>query len=158
MSFVKRGLRVTAFASTEDVLGRDQRIFEQNEGLTDEVIEGLLVRATERVLSKIETSDWYRKRFQGQPPRADANRVKARQNDFTDLTIYVALGEYILPLVADFDAEDESERSKMAYYTVKANKMFEELIQAGDWYDFSGSGSIDLEDIRKGKINLRRVR
>ena len=158
MSFVKRGLRIIALADTVDVHARDQRIFDQNEGLTDEVVEAALVRATERIQTRIKDSGWYRAQYSVPVPDVELSRIRARQNDFTDLCVYQALAEFILPQYADFDSEDESERNKMSYYTTKANALFEELIQAGDWYDFSDTGTIRVSDIKPGTNQRRRVR
>ena len=158
MSFVKRGLRVVALADIQDVLDTDQRIFEQNEGLTDEVIEAALQRASERVLNKIQDTSWWRDKFPKPTPALDAARIRARQNDFTDLTVYLALSEIILPRIAEFDTEEESERNKMSYYSTKWNALFNELITNGDWYDFSGSGAITVADIQPGSAERRRVR
>lgn len=158
MSFVKRGLRVVALADIQDVLDTDQRIFEQNEGLTDEVLEAALARASERVLNKIQDTSWWRDKFPKPTPALDAARIRARQNDFTDLTVYLALSEIILPRIAEFDTEEESERNKMSYYSVKWNALFNELITNGDWYDFSGSGAITAADIQPGAAERRRVR
>ena len=158
MSFVKRGLRVVALADIQDVLDTDQRIFEQNEGLTDEVLEAALARASERVLNKIQDTSWWRDKFPKPTPALDAARIRARQNDFTDLTVYLALSEIILPRIAEFDTEEESERNKMSYYSAKWNALFNELIANGDWYDFSGSGAITAADIQPGSAERRRVR
>lgn len=158
MSFVKRGLRVVALADIQDVLDTDQRIFEQNEGLTDEVLEAALVRASERVLNKIQDTSWWRDKFPKPTPALDAARIRARHNDFTDLTVYLALSEIILPRIAEFDTEEESERNKMSYYSMKWNALFNELITNGDWYDFSGSGAITAADIQPGSVERRRVR
>lgn len=158
MSFVKRGLRVVALADVQAVRDTDQRIFEQNEGLTDDVIEAALERASERVLNKIKNTSWWMEKFPKPTPAPDAAKIRARQNDFTDLTVYLALAEIILPRIAEFDAEEESERNKMSYYSTKWNALFTELIQAGDWYDFGNSGAITAEDIKPGVVNRRRVR
>lgn len=158
MSFIKRGLKVLSFAEPSDVQARDQRIFEQNEGLTDDVIEANLIRATERILSKIKQTAWWKDQFPKPTPDVNATKIKARQNDFTDLCVYQALAEYTLPLVAEFDSEEESERSKMSYYQMKASSLFQELIESGDWYDFSNSGSIQTIDIKPGFAERRRIR
>lgn len=168
MAFLKTGNRVLSFATFSDVTDRDQRLFESNEGLTEDNVEGLLIRATERILSKIRASDWWQGYYVNRSPAGirtvadipapDANKVIMRQNDFTDLCVYTALGEYILPMIADFGTEDNAERQKMGYYVQKANELFGELITAGDWYDFDGTGTISSSEKQPGFVNLRRVR
>jgi hypothetical protein len=158
MSFIKKGSAIISFADAQDVEDRDQRIFEQNEGLTSDVVEGALIRATERILSKIKNTDWYKGRFDGVVPDVDPKLIKSRLNDFTDLTVYTALAEYILPSVADFDSEDNSERSKMSYYTARSTQLFEELIQGGDFYDFNNDGIVSLNESKPGSTLRKRIR
>jgi hypothetical protein len=86
------------------------------------------------------------------------NRIKDRENDFTDLCVYTALSEFILPSIADFGNEDSAERQKMGYYTQKASSLFSELVQSGDWYDFDNSGTISSSEKQPGQYNLKRVR
>jgi hypothetical protein len=86
------------------------------------------------------------------------NKIQARQNDFTDLCVYYALYNYILPKIADFSEENNAERQKMGYYNQKFDSLFGELIRQGDWYDFDGSAVIDSDDKSPGVWNLRRVR
>ncbi len=147
MSFIKKNGKIISFASYDDVLTIDQRIFEQNEGLDDaELIEDYLIRSTEKILSLIRDNPWYKDRFDGAVPAVDPALITGRTNDFNDLTIYYALAYYILPSVADFDTEDKSERNKMSYYVGRYNALFEELLAAGDWYDFVTAGATDTKD------------
>jgi hypothetical protein len=159
MSFIKKGSSVISFADASDVEARDQRIFDQNEGLTTDIIEAALIRATERILFKIKSTNWWKDHY-GSSTVAEVNPtlIINRKNDFTDLCVYQALAEFILPLVADFDSVDNSERSKMAYYTSKADALFIELITAGDWYDFNADGVITTDESTPGAINLKRIR
>lgn len=157
MSFIKKGSVIISFADEQNVQDIDQRIFEQNEGISD-VIENALIRATERILSKIKGSDWYKSRYTGIVPDVDTKLIKARLNDFTDLTVFTALAEYILPSVADFDDVDTSERSKMSFYQARATALFEELIQAGDWYDFNNDGMISVSEAKPGTTLRKRIR
>jgi len=172
MAFLTSGTTVISFAEYQDVLDRDQRLFDANEGLTEDVIENLLVRSTERILVKLRATDWWRSYFLARNtgatataintvadiPEVQAIKITARQNDFTDLCVFSALAEYILPKIADFSNEETSERQKMGYYAQRAEQLFGELITAGDWYDFDGSGSIDTTEKSPGVYNLKRVR
>lgn len=158
MSFIKKGSVIISFADEQNVQDIDQRIFEQNEGLTSDVIENALIRATERILSKIKNTDWYKDRYTGIVPDVDTKLIKARFNDFSDLTVFTALAEYILPSVADFDDVDTSERSKMAFYQSRATALFEELIQSGDWYDFNNDGMISVNEAKPGSTLRKRIR
>lgn len=168
MAFITISGTVTSFAEYQDVYNRDERLFDSNEGLTDDVVETLLTRATERILTKFRASDWWQDYYTNRStagiqtradiPALNANRIKARENDFTDLCVYTALSEFILPKVADFGNEDSAERKKMGYYTNKAESLFSELVKAGDWYDFDADGTVESTEKDPGFYNLKRVR
>jgi hypothetical protein len=169
MAFVIENDNTVSFAEFQDVVDKDQRLFEANEGLSDDIIEAQLVRATERILTKIRATDWWRTYYVRRDstiaynsvadiPAVDANNIIARQNDFTDLCVYTALAEFILPSIADFGNDDDAERKKMGYYTNKADSLFGELISSGDWYDFNADGTIQSAEKAPGSYNLRRVR
>ena len=169
MAFITESGNVTSFAEFQDVVNKDQRLFEANEGLSDDIVEQQLIRATERILSKIRSSPWWRSYYVTRDsatvyntaadiPAVNANRIKARLNDFTDLCVFTALSEFILPSIADFGNEDNAERQKMGYYTNKAETLFGELITNGDWYDFDNSGTISSAEKSPGQYNLKRVR
>lgn len=169
MAFVTENSVVVSFAEFQDVVDRDQRLFQSNEGLSSDAIDQQLIRATERILTKIRSSSWWRNyyvrrddsivyRTVADVPAVNANRIKSRQNDFTDLCVYTALSELILPGVADFGNEDNAERQKMGYYTQKADTLLGELITAGDWYDFDNDGSVESSEKQPGQYNLKRVR
>jgi hypothetical protein len=168
MSFIISGTTVRSFADYQDVVDRDQRLFEGNEGLTEEVIEDALIRASERLLVRIRSSDWW-KNYQIKRdaslkndirlvPPVNAAKIITRRADFTDLCVYLALAEYILPRVADFSNQESAEVQKIKYYTDKTEKLLQELIEAGDWYDFAGDGIVNTSDIAPSKLKLVRVR
>jgi hypothetical protein len=168
MSFIISGNTFRSFAEYQNVLDRDQRLFESNEGLTDEVVEDMLIRASERLLTRIGSTDWWRdyqfrrnaalKNDVRLVPPVNALKIVTRKADFTDLCVYIALAEYILPKVADFSNQDSAEVQKIKYYEDKTEKLFNELIEAGDWYDFAGDGSVNTSDIAPSRLNLVRVR
>jgi hypothetical protein len=169
MAFIKSGTTVTSFAEYQDVLDADQRLFDANEGLTDDIVEAHLTRATERILTRLRSTAWwqsyYLKMTNGSTistvadiPALNASKIKDRLNDFTELCVSMALADYILPNVADFSNEDSAERKKMGYYKQRAELLFEELVSAGDWYDFDGSGVIASSEKQPGVYNLKRVR
>lgn len=169
MAFIIENDTVTSFADFQDVVDADQRLFESNEGLSDDIIEAHLVRATERILSKFRSTAWWQGYYVNRDPAIayqtvadipalDPNKILTRQNDFTDLCVYTALGEYILPSIADFGNQDSAERQKMGYYVQKADSLFGELVSAGDWYDFDNSGTITSNEKQPGFFNLKRVR
>jgi len=169
MAFIVENSITVSFADFQDVVNRDQRLFEANEGLSDDIVEQHLVRATERILSKIRSSGWwqsyYISRSQGMAfnttadiPPLDPDRIKSRYSDFTDLCVFIAMADYILPQIADFGNEDSAERQKMGYYTGKADSLLGELITAGDWYDFNDDNTIQSSEKAPGSYNLKRVR
>ena len=168
MAFITESGTVISFAEYDDVVNRDQRLFESNEGLTDDVVEDSLIRATERILTRLRSSTWWQSYYRERTsssissradiPALDANKILGRQNDFTDLCVYVGLGEFILPSIADFGDEDNAERQKMGYYVNKAESLLNELITAGDWYDFDDDGTIASSEKEVGTFNLKRIR
>lgn len=168
MAFIVESGNVISFAEYDDLLARDSRVIENNESLTDDVIEAQLIRATERILVKLRLTQWWQDYYvvrqsgtyntRADIPAVNPNLIKDRQNDFTDLCVYTALAEFILPKVADFGNENDAERSKMGYYQNKADSLFAELITVGDWYDFDDDDTISSSEKDPGRINLRRVR
>lgn len=168
MAFIVDNSNVISFAEYDDVLSRDSRLFETNESLTDDKVEDLLIRATERILTKMRSSAWWRNYYTSRSntgyntvadiPALDPNKIIARSNDFTDLCVYTALSDYIYPNLADFGNEQDPERAKMGYYQNKSEALFQELITAGDWYDFDGDDTVDSDEKQPGVYNLKRVR
>ena len=168
MSFIISGNTFRSFAEYQDVLDRDQRLFESNEGLTEEVVEDMLIRASERLLVRIRATTWWRdyqfkrnaslKNDVRLVPPVNALKIITRKSDFTDLCVFLALAEYILPKVADFANQDSAEVQKIKYYQDRSEKLFNELIEAGDWYDFAGDGTVSTSDIEPSRLNLVRVR
>jgi hypothetical protein len=169
MAFLLNGSQVISFAEYDDVLQMDQRLFETNEGLTDEVVEDALIRSTQRILVLLRATDWWKSYYVNRSttntystvadiPALDAARIQDRKGDFTDLCVYYALFNYVLPKIADFSREDNAERQKIGFYQAKFNTLFGELITAGDWYDFDGSGLIASNEKSPGQYNLKRIR
>lgn len=169
MAFIIEDSQTISFADYEDVTTQDQRLFDSNEGLTDDVVETALIRATERILSKIRASGWWRTYYVNRDtstnyrttadiPEVDPSKILSRLDDFTELCVATALADYILPQVADFGDEADSERNKMGYYRTRAEALFGELIEAGDWYDFDDDGTIQSDEKDPGFYNLRRRR
>jgi hypothetical protein len=169
MAFVIELGTVTSFAEFQDVVNKDSRLFDANESLSDDIVDAQLIRATERILTKLRSTAWWRSYYVNRDnsislttvadiPALDINRIIGRQNDFTDLCVFTALADFILPSIADFGNEDNAERQKMGSYTQKADSLFGELISAGDWYDFDDSGTISSSEKSPGQYNLKRVR
>jgi hypothetical protein len=174
MAFILSGGNVISFAEYEDVTARDQRVFESNEGLTDVIVEELLERSTDRIINLFSQSDWWRGYYIRQSgatydpliftsglvtvPKMDPTKIKDRQADFTDLCVYYTLAYYILPKIADFSREDNSERVKIGFFNEKYRSLFQELIDDGSWYDFSGDGTIQNTEKMPTRTNVVRVR
>ena len=169
MAFIRSGTTVLSFAEYQDVVDRDQRLFEANEGLEIDVVEDLLIRSTERILTELRSSDWWAQYWlerdtttrittRADIPALDAARILTRLNDFTDLCVYHSMYEYILPKIADFGTDQNAERNKIGYYQQKYSKLFGELIRAGDWYDFDNDETIQRDEKSPGVTNLRRYR
>ena len=162
MAFYLEDNSVVSFAETKDVEDMDQRIFNANESLTDEVVLIGVKRATDRILSRLKSSNWWRKHNSSSPiaalPDVDANLIINRQQDFTDLCVFIALADYILPGSADFADPDSAERQKMDYYTTRAESLFVELLTLNDFYDFDSSGTIEDDEATTSVYSLKRVR
>lgn len=175
MAFILSAGSVISFAEYSDVTNLDQRLFEANEGLADEdMIEDHLVRATTRILYLIRNTDWWKSYYVRQSgvnlspqlftptgiivPTPNPNNIKDRQADFTDLCVYYAMSDLILPKVANFASADSAELKKIGVYKEKFTRRFDELIADGSWYDFSGNGTITTEEKAPTTVNLRRVR
>lgn len=168
MAFRFSGTTFISFATYDDLIQRDQRLFEANENLTEEVIDDFLKSAAARVLTQIRNTDWWREYAFGQDaslnrdlrllPSVNASYIKSRQTEFKDLNIYFAFSEYILPYVADFGNPESAEVKKINHYRDNYNKLFIEVIESGDWYDFDGDDTIELTEKSPNKQLLVRVR
>ena len=167
MAFIEDTNTVYSFAAYTDVISKDDRLFSENEGLTQTVVEDMLVRSTERILSQIRSSGWWydlNSRMgasmlnRSDVPAVDANRILNRKNDFTDLCVYHAFHESILPRVADFGAEDNAERQKIGFYQQRYDALLKELIEAGDWYDYDNDATVENTEFEPGCVNPRRIR
>lgn len=169
MSFIISSGTFISFAEYQDVVDRDSRIFEENEILNDEtLVEELLTRASERLLARIRSSDWWKEyvfsrdatlnRDTRNVPAVDPLLIIGRQADFTDLTVAIALADYLLPKVADFANENSSERQKILFYRERTESLFVELIADGSWYDYDASGTITTTEKQPTRVNLVRIR
>jgi hypothetical protein len=172
MAFITQGTTFFSFADYDDVLAKDSRLFSANEGLTQDVVEDSLIRSTQRILDMLRSSDWWKDYYIRQSgstanvvfgqsisvPPLDPFLIQARQNDFTDLCVYHTLSEYLLAKVADFGNQDSAERQKIGFYDTKFRDLFDELIVAGDWYDFTNNGTITDAEKYPYVTNLVRRR
>lgn len=173
MAFIQQGTTVYSFAEYADVVAIDQRLFDANEGLTQDRVEETLVRSTERILDVIRNSDWWKSYYISKTPNwsnqvvlgqavgmpaLDPNLIRARRNDFTDLCVFYALSQYLYPSVADFGNPDSAERQKIGFYDTKYRDLLKDLLDDGDWYDFDASGTVDKGDKYPMRTNIVRVR
>lgn len=175
MPFITLSGNVIAFAEYEDVTACDQRVFEANEGIADStMIEELTEKATSRILQLIRNTAWWRRYYLIEAndsqrtatqtlstpdvPLPNANFILGRRSDFTDLCVYFTLYEYLYPKIADFSNQDNAEVQKIGVFRTKFDKLFQELIDDGTWYDFDGSGTITSREKLPTRTNLVRVR
>ena len=155
-----------SFATYEDVTNRDSRVFEANEDLTESEINDYLEQASQRILTQIRNTEWWREyqRRMAQIinpnllPAVNPDYILARTQEFIDLNVYFALFEYVYPTVADFGNPDSAEFAKIKFYKDSYNVLFDEVIDAGDWYDFSENGTIDTADKMAAVVNRVRTR
>ena len=168
MSFNYQDSSFVSFAVTSEVADRDQRLFEVNEDLTTETVDKLLAQASQRILTQIRNTDWWRDyQFERNAslnndvrklPSVNPDNIIAREQEFKDLNIYFALADYVYPRVADFGNETDSGVTKIKFYKDQYDSLFRELIESGDWYDFSADGNISTDEVKPVKLNLVRVR
>lgn len=178
MSFISVSGIVTSFCDYDDVIERDQRILEANEidvtpfADTEELIEDFARRSTQKIIYEIKDTDWWKGYFIIKDggatnistlsyidvPVPTTNKFVGRQQDWTDLCVYKTFYEYLLPKVADFSNEDSAEVKKIGFYREKYQSLFRTLIDAGDWYDFDGSGAITNQEKMPTNLNVRRIR
>lgn len=178
MAFISSGGIVTSFCEYDDVVERDQRITEANEinfspfNDLQELVESFAARATQKILYEIKDTDWWKALFlvlDGgatnvstlsyiDVPVPQTNKFVGRQQDFTDLCVYLVLFEYLLPKVADFSNQDNAEVRKIGFYREKYQSLFRTLIDAGDWYDFDGSGAVSNTEKMPTRTNIKRAR
>ena len=155
-----------SFATYEDVTQRDSRVFEANEDLTADEINDYLEQGSQRILSQIRNTAWwaeYQRRLAkiidpNLLPAVNPDYILARSQDFIDLNVYFTLWQYVYPKIADFGNPDSAEVQKIKFYKDLYNVLFDQVIRAGDWYDFSHNGTIDTDDKMATFVNRIRVR
>ena len=180
MSFIISGSTVLSFAEYTDLLQKDQRVLVNNEltipaesGFTDitDYVEDMLTKSTGRILLKMKASSWwqaYNSHVGNNPsslaalPNVDPSRIDpsntlGRQQQFTDLTVYYCMKEYLLPLVGQFEL-DSNDVAKIEYYDNKFNDLFSELLSMADWYDADDDGTVDLDEQVYSYAPTRRTR
>jgi len=168
MAFIATSTTFISFAEYQDVLDRDSRLFEANEGLTEDSVNAMLKQSSQRLLSMIKATDWWKdynfKRNSSlnndvrQLPDVNPFQIDAREQEFKDLNIYHSLSEYILPSVADFGNPDSAEMVKIKFYREQALDLFKIVLETGDWYDYSNNGTIAYTEREPSRLNLVRVR
>lgn len=177
MAFIVSGGNVLSYAEAVDVKDKDQRLFEANEfNFTDapdaptnlnDYIEDITTKSTARINQKIRASAQWRL-YVGYAgvgndglndiPAFNPNLIMSRRSDFTDMTCYYALKEYLLPKVADFGNPESPEVQKIEYYSRKFEDLFQELMAMLDWYDADADGSIENSEKMVRFAPLRRTR
>jgi len=176
MAFITVGGLVTSYAEFTDLVQKDQRVLESNElvvpsesGFVDttDFIEDLLTKSTDRINIKIKASSWWRAylNYTGTDigdlaltPDFDPNKIKSRQQDFTDMCVYYCFYNYLLPLIADFGNPESNEVQKIQYYESKFNDIFRELLALADWYDADGDGTVEDSEKAWTYQTVRRSR
>jgi hypothetical protein len=165
-NFVYSGATFLRFATFAELQARDSRVFEANEDLTQAEIENFLNMASQRILTQIRNSSWWREYQRRMAdiidpnllPVVNPNYILARTQEFKDLNIYLALHEYTYPTIADFGNPDSAEIAKIKFYKDSYNVLFDEVLEAGDWYDFSENATIETADKMAAFVNRVRVR
>ena len=166
MAFYYINSTFQSFAVYADVTARDSRFFEANEGMTETVVNQLLAQSSQRILTQLKNTDWWRQyQFDRDTslkhdlrlvPNVNPDNIKAKEQEFKDLNIYFAMAEYLLPRVADFGNETSAEVIKIQFYRDAYNNLFKEVVESGDWYDFDSDGSVETTE--KSPTFTNRVR
>ena len=128
-NFVYSGATFLRFATYPELQARDSRVFEANEDLTQAEIENFLNKASQRILTQIRNTEWWREyqRRMAQIinpnllPAVNPDYILARTQEFIDLNVYFALFEYVYPTVADFGNPDSAEFAKIKLTTIIYN-------------------------------------
>jgi hypothetical protein len=174
-NWILSGGNVISFADAADVRNIDQRVFEANEGLTDTLVEDILIRSTTRLIQNFGNTDWWRAfyvRMNGGTydpivynslglipiPDPDPNKILNRQADFSDLCVFYALSYYLYPKIADFSNQDNAERVKIGFMNEKYRSLFQELIDDGSWYDWNNNGVVTNNEKLVSRTNIIRAR
>jgi hypothetical protein len=155
-----------SFATYEDVINRDSRVFEANEDLTVAEINDYLEQGSQRILSQIRTTPWWAQYQRNMAqitdpnllPNVNPDYILARTQDFKDLNVFFTLWQYVYPKIADFGNPDSAEVQKIKFYKDLYNVLFDQVIKSGDWYDFSENGTIDTADKMATFVNRTRQR
>lgn len=168
MAFYYIDNEFNSFAVYADVQARDQRFFEANEGITELEVNDLLKQASNRILTQLRNTEWWHEyQFERDTalnndarllPQVNPDAIKSREQEFKDLNVYFALAEYLLPRVADFGNETSAEVVKIKFFNDQYQKLFKELVESGDWYDFDENGTIATAEKKPVRLNLVRVR
>lgn len=158
MAYILSGGSVTSFAEADDVTAQDARFFEANEGLDTTQggeVEDLLVKSTDRIVSKLKASAWWRQYMNltvsatlgsYDIPNPDKDKFVLNDQRLIDLCVYHTLKEYLYPKYADFGVESSAEVQKIRYYNDKFETLWLELLASGDFYDNSGDGSVASDE------------
>lgn len=166
MAFNYSGSDFVSFAVYADVAARDQRFFEANEGFTTLEVNDLMALASQRILTQLRNTDWW-KEYQRKLgnvndlrllPAVDPDNIKFREQEFKDLNVYFALSEYLLPRVADFGNETSAEVVKIKFYKDQFVLLFNEVLNAGDWYDYDANGTVSSTERLPSIQNRVRTR
>jgi hypothetical protein len=91
-------------------------------------------------------------------PNPNINKIIDRTADFTDLCVYYALSYYIYPKIADFSSQENAERVKIGFFNEKYRSLYQELLDDGSWYDWSGEGTVTDAEKMPVRSNVIRVR
>lgn len=168
MAFYISGTRFISFATYDDVVIRDSRLFESNEILTEAITDDLLQTASQRILTRLKNTDWWKEyNFRRnaslnydlrQVPAINPLYIIGLEQDFKDLNVYLCLSEYLLPKVADFGNPQSAEVEKIKYYRERYDDLLKVIIEDGSWYDYSGDGNITISEKQPTRTNLVRVR
>ena len=170
MSFytTSNGSVFESFAVYAEVTQRDARLFEANEGLTEQVVNAMLKQSSQRLLSMIKATDWWKEyNFTRDSslnndsrlvPDVNPFQIDGREQEFKDLNIFHCLSDYLLPRTADFGNPESAEMEKMKFYREQGQDLFKIIIETGDWYDYSNNGTIAYTEKSPTRLNLVRVR
>jgi len=157
---------VVSFAEFTDVTTIDQRVFEANEGLTQDIVEDMLERSTDRLIQKVKASDWWRvysgtigSGYSGLSELPTPNPdLFQRRPDWTETCVFHTLSSYLYPKIANFSDGESAEVQKITFYENRMQELFNELLSMGDWYDRDGDGTVENDEKLVKYALTRRTR
>jgi hypothetical protein len=123
-----------SFATDNDLVTLVPDIYDHNVDYWGDEI----ARAEEDIIRKIRT-EWYNKRYS----RYNWDQAELVESQWTQATLYRALGYYILPRLTQWRTEGDSFQQQMEFYQARFADEINDQFSIGIQYDYNGDSVID---------------